>query len=92
MTIKPHSNADQNADAVAECTPGLSKLAYAELWNVVVPRMETLHAENFGSPGEYFSADPLTKYWHLLTEQTQRDVNEALENQAQEWGLSQFQG
>ena len=91
MKIKPHTLADQNADAVAECTPGLSKLAYGELWNVVVPRMKQLHKENFGSPGEYFSADPLTDYWGLLTEQAQHDINEALENQAQEWGLAQFQ-
>tara|TARA_R110002167_G_scaffold189893_2_gene392075 strand:+ start:120 stop:434 length:315 start_codon:yes stop_codon:yes gene_type:complete len=88
MKIKPHTLADQNADAIAECTPGLSKLAYRELWNVVVPRMEELNPENFGSPGEYYSADPVTKYWDLLTEQAQHDINEALENQAQKWELA----
>ena len=91
MTIKPCSWADQNADAIAECTEGLSELARRELWNVVVPRMEKLNPENFGSPGEYYSADPVTKYWDLLTEQAQRDINEALEKQAQEWGFSEFE-
>jgi|TARA_R110000822_G_scaffold32178_2_gene92621 hypothetical protein len=88
MKIKPHVFADQNADAIAECTEGLSDLARRELWNVVVPRMEKLNAENFGSPGEYYSADPVTKYWDLLSEQAQRDINEALENQAKEWQLN----
>jgi len=86
MTIKPHRNADVSADVIAECTDNLSKLAYGELWNVVVPSMKTLNKENFGSASEYHTADPLTDYWNLLTEQAQHDINEALENQAQEWG------
>ena len=85
--MKPHFNVYQNADAVAECTPGLSELAYKELWNVVVPRMKTLNAENFGSPGEYFSADPLTDYWDLLSEQAQIDINTALEAEAKKWEI-----
>ena len=92
MTIKPCSWADQNADAIAECTEGLSKLARRELWNVVVPRMEALNSgtrdsENFGSAGEYFSADPLTDYWDLLSEQAQIDINTALEAEAKKWEI-----
>ena len=84
--VKPYPTAQNlSADTIAECTEGLSKLAYGELWNVVVPKMKPLNKEDFGSPGEYYGADPLVDYWDLLTEQAQRDINEALENQAREW-------
>jgi len=56
MTIKPYPTAQNlSADTIAECTEGLSKLAYGELWNVVVPRMQPLNKEDFGSPGEYYA-------------------------------------
>jgi len=83
--IKPHANAFTNADCIAECTNGLSELAYMELWNVVVPRMKTMDAENFDSPSEYYSADPLPKYWDLLSEQAQIDINTALEAEEKKW-------
>ena len=92
MKIKPYPTAQNlSADTIAECTEGLSKLAYGELWNVVVPRMQPLNKEDFGSPAEYYGEDPLVDYWDLLTEQAQHDINEALENQARVWEWEEAQ-
>jgi hypothetical protein len=68
-----------SADQIAECLPvGADSPLYYKLWNTIVPAMEAAEAKFVG---DNWSDTSIKNWWHLLSEEEQRQINQLLYDQ-----------